>query len=163
MIVLRWRGKKQRTDRGSPPVVRSCSICLSPPLSSLTLPVMKQILRLRVQVLAALLQPPQKPPGCFSRLSSASQPLCQTSDVNISTSFSISPPHSFCTPPQRALLNLSSLTPALHTFLPAGRATSFRELHTSGCPPAGPPFTCSAGPSSQHEQCCTFVSSSRLR
>lgn len=68
----------------------------------------------------------------------------------------------FCGPPQRALLNLPSLTSAPHAFLLAGWATSLQELHISGCPPARLPLTCSAGPSSQHEQCCTFVSSSRL-
>lgn len=81
----RWEvevdGNNQRTARGS------CSICLSPPPSFLT----RQVLQLRVHVLAALLQPPQRPPGCFCRLSSASQPLCQTSDV-ITAPPSTSPP-----------------------------------------------------------------------
>lgn len=130
-VEVKWNN--QRTDRA-----HLCWICLSVPLCFLTLSVLKPVLQLSVDELAALRAPrahrghPAASRGFhpFWRAVAPSHPLCQRV-----WTVSLAPPSRsplsqqmpdwlvFCGPPQRALLTLSSLTSVLHTFLLAGWGT----------------------------------------
>lgn len=95
-VEVKWNN--QRTDRGSPPPDPSCWVCLSPPPCFLTLSVLKQVLQLSVDEFAALVQHPQAHRGhpAASRgfhpfWWAVTSSLSKSFDINISSSFKISP------------------------------------------------------------------------